>query len=514
MCGIVASFPADSLFTEKALGSMADRGPDAVKSINLNFCEIGVSRLAITDLQDGEQPFLRNDGQLLIGFNGAIYNWRVLAEKNGFDLPTNNDAEIIAPLYQKFGLSFADHLEGMYSVVIYDVKRNCLITANDHFGVKPLYVVHDEHNFYVASTLQCFPIRLRSKVRRHIPGTVFSSSGEVVAIKQLSTRTGASPDDLMQALDASVAEQIPSDVPWGCFLSGGVDSSLIAALAKTLTGESPKTFCCGIKGSPDRLFAQRLADECGFDHADVEIHQDELIDAVERVVYATASYDPGIILNGLGVYFAARAAKEAGVKVILSGEGADELFGGYDEHRASPSAFLIDHLRFDQRHLGASECLRLDRCAMVWSIEARVPFLARSVVEIARSLAPEDLIAPVEGEVMNKVFLRRAAQAILPEWCAWRVKEPFFQGASLSNAVHELATSEGRGASIPYIPNELKKYPQIDLMAAWFKLLWERDYSGYESEWSDLQQRGLVRRRYTPFDFSPELSMCVQQNDV
>lgn len=501
MCGVIVSYPADPSFTKAGLSSMSDRGPDAAKIMTLGSCQIGVARLAITDLQRGEQPLLRQDGNLLIGFNGAIYNWRALADSYGFKTPTNNDAEIIAPLYEKFGLSFADHLEGMFSIVIYDAVRDCVITANDHFGIKPLYVAYHNKRFYAASTLHCFPAELRSKVLRHIPGTVSSTSGDIVAIN-FPAVTKADADNLIQALSTSVTEQIPSDVSWGCFLSGGVDSSLIAALAATVTGETPRTFCCGLEGSSDRQAAKRVADEYGFDHVDIEIHQHELIEAVERVVYATASYDPGIVLNGLGVYFAARSAKEAGVKVMLAGEGADELFGGYDEHEASPPVFLLDHLKFDQLHLGASECLRLDRCSMAWGIEARVPYLARSVAAIARSLEPQELIAPVNDKVMRKVFLRKAAEKILPHWCAWRNKEPFFQGASLAGAVRQLAETEAKNAAVPYIPSELKKYPDLDRMAAWFKSILDRYYDGYDGEWCELQRRGLVRRRYIPFDFS------------
>ncbi len=500
MCGVVAMLPGVQGIVDDALETMRDRGPDRSASQQLGDCIVGVARLSITDLEYGHQPLLRGNKSLLIGFNGAIYNAaEIRSHLHNVVTETGNDAEIIGPLYERYGLNFAQHLEGMYAIVIYDLQRDRIVTANDPVGIKPLYVAQFEGKYIVASTLACFPREARTHVRRHLPGSVCTSSGEYRRIDHPFLTDTETERPLIEVLSESVAEQIPTEVSWGCFLSGGIDSSLIAALAQRRTDTSVTTICCGVDGSEDRLMAAALASELGFHHIDVPIREVELREAVKDVVRVTASYDPGIVMNGVGVYFAARAAHQAGIKVILSGEGADELFGGYDEHEASPIELLSAHLRFDQRLLGSSECLRLDRCAMAWSVETRVPYLSRKMMRLARALPPSLLIDNCAQPAIRKVALRQAAAGILPEWAATRRKLPFFEGAALPNMLFNLAEVEAANAPVPYIPAELKKFPNTDRLAAWLKLLWNEHYADFEDDWIALQNRGLVRRRFNAF---------------
>ncbi len=496
MCGLVAMLPGDGEVVGRGLATMRDRGPDAQIQASLGGAIIGVARLSITDPAHGRQPMLRGGGRFLVGFNGAIYNWRQLAERNGFALPTGNDGEIIAPLYERYGLAFADHLEGMFAIAIYDRDSGQLISAQDRFGVKPLYVARFDGCTMLASTLACFPDAARAQVRRHLPGFVETSDG---VRRRIAERAAPEGVRLLDLLRASVREQIPAEVGWGCLLSGGVDSSLIAALAREASAAPVATISCGVAGSEDRAMAARLAGEMGFAHTDIEIAPAELRAAVPEVVRVTASYDPAIVMNGLGVYFAARAAHRAGLRVVLAGDGADELFGGYAEYEAAPADVLKAHLAFDQQHLGASEFLRLDRCSMAWSVEARVPYLARDVVAAARALAPADLVSHAADPPVRKAALRAAAQQMLPDWVALRGKVRLCEGQGLPPLLFAMAQEEAPDAPVPYLPAEIASFPGSERLTAWLKRLWDQDYRGYEDDWIALQQRGLVRRQFNPY---------------
>ena len=510
--------PSDLEFVNNALSAMAKRGPDAASTIHLAGGSLANRRLAITDVENGHQPFLNQEHGIAAVFNGAIYNHKSLRTEHDIGVTTGNDGDVIIPLFIKFGLHFADYLDGMFSIILLDERNERMVVANDRFGIKPLYIAKDENTFMAASTLACFPTEVRCHVRRLLPGTVLSSAGESAQMRVGFSMPGATAslpievcretrslalDALDAALQEEVVKHIPEEVPWGCLLSGGVDSSLIASLAAKTIDQPLTTLCAGVEGSEDIEIAARVAREFGFDHVEVIIDKAELLDLVRRSVLATESYDPGIVLNGIGVLCVARAARSKGIKVVMSGEGADEVFAGYDEHVASPSALLRQHLLFDQSQLGSSECLRLDRCAMEFGVEARVPFLSASVVRIARRLPPNELIRREGDSITRKSFLRSVAARHLPKFVAEREKVPFFQGAGLYDGVVQRLEREApnfKDTPIPFLPNGLKKYPDLDLLAGYCFSIWKEGFHEYLDDWSSLEERGLVRRRFNPFD--------------
>ena len=272
MCGIAACCPSDGEFISFALRAQRQRGPDEEARRDLGFCALGVNRLAISGVADGHQPFCSEDGCVTAVFNGALYNAMELARRLGVSLRSRNDGEIITHLYQRFGLGFADQLEGMFSICIADATSRNLVYAVDRLGIKPLYVSVVDANTYVASTPEAFPPRLWVGLQRVPPGTVWSSTGDCQLIRSRGRPVGSLGD----ALRESVAEQIPSEVKWGCMLSGGVDSALIARLAAEIS-PAVRTFTCGTSGSEDLAAARDVADAVESSH---EVADRELDDGV------------------------------------------------------------------------------------------------------------------------------------------------------------------------------------------------------------------------------------------
>lgn len=506
MCGVVAVAPANQPMAAQAMRSMRNRGPDDFGLVDTGFASLGVARLAITDIAHGHQPFRAPSGRAWIGFNGAIYNAQALIQSFDMRPASGNDGEVIGYLYEQFGLRFADYLEGMYAICIADADRSQLVVAVDPIGIKPLYLAATETSWLAASTLQAFPRELRRLAWRIPPGTVWTSAGATAAITPRTTVDGS----LRALLEASVQEQIPAEVPWGCMLSGGVDSSVVAALAAR---QGPTlTFTSGLPGSQDLAAAAEVADFLGTVHRQEIIDRDELPLLVDAAVRATASPDPVTILAGIGTYAAARAAAREGVKVLLSGEGADELFGGYEDYLQDPPELREASLLHDQVDLGARECLRLDRCTMAHGIEARVPFLSSSVIGKARALPLTEKIDTSGAVPVQKAVLRRLAGDLLPARSAARPKVGFPDGAGLTQAVREeahrsvssdeLAEFDNCAVTFSYLKSQ-RELGVDNTTAAYTWKIWSRYYSDVADGWSDMAERGLVRRSFSEGTYTP-----------
>src|ERR1700722_10638893 len=426
--------PCNDDFIRYALLQQETRGPDQKAAVNLGFCSLGVNRLAISGLEGGDQPLSSEDGSVVVVFNGAIYNARMLVDAFHLEPKSTNDGEVIHFLYQRFGLDFANYLEGMYAICIADQRSGELILAVDQVGIKPMYFCEIGSGRYVTSSVAAFPPELRRAVRRMPPGYVWSSSGKIQRIAHANYQDGP----LGSLLASSVEEQIPEEVPWGCMLSGGVDSSLIARLATDAAGVV-KTFTCGTEGSADLLAAREVAELLGARHHEVLVDSMELPAVVDVVIAQTDSLECWIVMTAVGTYLTARRARREGVKVLLSGEGADELFAGYAEFLDVPAAYLNSTLMQQQADLGVTDCLRLDTSTMAQSIEARVPFLCTSLMRHARALAPEEKIR-MEGQTRTRKFaLRQFARSVLPADVANRAKEEFALGSGLSIELRRLA---------------------------------------------------------------------------
>jgi asparagine synthase (glutamine-hydrolysing) len=495
MCGIVAAIPSNQRFLEYAMRVQKHRGPDDEASVDLGFCNLGVNRLAISGIQDGPQPLKSTDGEVVVIFNGAIYNFVDLCKEHEFTPPSRNDGEIIWFLYQKYGIRFADYLEGMYAIVIAD-QRNCkLVFAVDQIGIKPLYWCHQVDSLLIASIISAFPETMRQSVRRVPTGIVWDSTGGATRICHRTGRIGS----LGQLLEESVVQQIPQEVKWGCALSGGVDSSLITAIAAKAV-KDVKTFTCGMKGSTDLVAAANVAKRLGTEHHEIVIDESELVSIVDNVIAATESFEPWTVSAGVGSYITAREAKRNNVKVLLTGEGADELFGGYDEFQDVPSVLLNARLLQYQADLGVSECLRLDRATMAHGVEARVPYLSTSIIRHARSLSPGQKIIVINEQHIRKFALREYAKTILPIDVAMRSKEEFANGSGLTVTLKNLAESFCPRSNVIFLRSAFPTFPIVDSLSGWYFSRWLKIFGmTIGLDWPSMVERGLFRQTTTDY---------------
>ena len=456
MCGIVCAFDlkqsSESLRPQllEMSKKVRHRGPDWSGIYADEKAILAHERLAIVDPASGKQPLYSPDGKLVLAANGEIYNHRELRKQfeGSYEFQTQSDCEVILALYQKKGVDFIDDMNGIFGFAIYDSEKDEYFVARDHMGIIPLYIGWDQNGtFYVASELKALE-GVCTKIELFPPGHyLHSSTGEFVrwydrdwmeydAVKDNET----SIDDLREALEAAVHRQLMSDVPYGVLLSGGLDSSVTSAIAKKYAQmriESDDTkeawwpqlhsFSVGLEGSPDLAAAQKVADHIGTVHHEIKFTIQEGLDAIKDVIYNLETYDITTIRASTPMYLMARVIKSMGIKMVLSGEGADELFGGYLYFHKAPNAreFHEETVRkLSKLHM--YDCLRANKSLAAWGIEGRVPFLDKEFIDVAMRINPQDkMITP---ERMEKWVIRKAFEDYLPESVAWRQKEQFSDG--------------------------------------------------------------------------------------
>ena len=460
MCGIVCAFDlkekAEVLRPQllEMSKKIRHRGPDWSGIYSNDKAILAHERLAIVDPASGKQPLFSEDKKLVLAANGEIYNHQELRKQfeGSYNFQTDSDCEIILALYQAKGVDFIDEMNGIFGFAIYDVEKDEYFVARDHMGIIPLYIGWDANGtFYVASELKALE-GVCTKIELFPPGHYLSSKdGELVrwydrdwtefdAVKENQT----SIDELHDALEAAVHRQLMSDVPYGVLLSGGLDSSVTSALAKKYaekrieSGDTQEawwprlhSFSVGLEGSPDLAAAQKVADHIGTVHHEIKFTIQEGLDAIKDVVHNLETYDITTIRASTPMYLMARVIKSMGVKMVLSGEGADELFGGYLYFHKAPSAeeFHKETVRkLDKLHM--YDCLRANKSLAAWGIEGRVPFLDKEFMDVAMRLNPEDKM--INGERMEKWVVRKAFEQYLPESVAWRQKEQFSDGVGYS----------------------------------------------------------------------------------
>ena len=460
MCGIVCAYElkqsADVLRPQllEMSKKIRHRGPDWNGVYSDEKAILAHERLSIVDPASGKQPLLSPDGKLILAANGEIYNHQELRKqlKGKYDFKTQSDCEIILALYQEEGPAFLDKLNGIFAFSLYDSEKDEYFVARDHMGVIPLYMGWDQHGtFYVASELKALEGTC-TKIELFPPGHyLHSAEGELKrwysrdwmeydAVKENET----SIDKLRDALEAAVHRQLMSDVPYGVLLSGGLDSSITSAVAKKYAEkriESGDTdgawwprlhsFSVGLEGSPDLAAAKKVADHIGTVHHEIKFTIQEGLDAIKDVIYNLETYDITTIRASTPMYLMARVIKSMGVKMVLSGEGADEVFGGYLYFHKAPNAqeFHEETVRkLSKLHM--YDCLRANKSLAAWGIEGRVPFLDKEFMDVAMSINPEDKM--INGERMEKWVLRKAFESYLPESVAWRQKEQFSDGVGYS----------------------------------------------------------------------------------
>jgi len=460
MCGIVCAFDLKES-SEKLRPQLLEmskkvrhRGPDWSGIYANEKAVLAHERLAIVDPASGKQPLFSADGKLVLAANGEIYNHSELRQQfeNTYEFQTQSDCEVILALYQEKGVDFVDEMNGIFGFALYDSEKDEYFIARDHMGIIPLYIGWDKNGtFYVASELKALE-GICSKIELFPPGHyMHSSTGEFVQwykrdwmdyenVKENETSIEA----LHDALEAAVKRQLMSDVPYGVLLSGGLDSSVTSAIAKKYSqmriesGDTKEawwpqlhSFSVGLEGSPDLAAAQKVADHIGTVHHEIKFTIQEGLDAIKDVIYNLETYDITTIRASTPMYLMARVIKSMGIKMVLSGEGADELFGGYLYfHKApSPKDFHEETVRkLNKLHM--YDCLRANKSLAAWGIEGRVPFLDKEFMDVAMRINPKDKM--ITSDRMEKWVIRKAFEEYLPESVAWRQKEQFSDGVGYS----------------------------------------------------------------------------------
>ena len=483
MCGIVCAF--DLKKNQKDLRPqllemskiLRHRGPDWSGIYSSESAIMGHERLAIVDPNSGKQPLYSPNKKIVLAANGEIYNHLELREqlKNKYEFSTQSDCEIILALYQEKGIDFIDDLNGIFAFAIYDSINDEFFIARDHMGIIPLYMGWDKDGtFYVASELKALE-GVCSKIELFPPGHYRHSRDntpnkwykrnwvDYEAVKNNKT----SISDLHDALSDAVHRQLMSDVPYGVLLSGGLDSSITSALAKKFSSkrvESNDTqsawwpqlhsFSVGLVGSPDLEAAKKVSEYIGSIHHEVIFTIQEGLDALRDVIYHLETYDVTTVRASTPMFLIARTIKSHGIKMVLSGEGADELFGGYLYFHKAPSAeeFHKETVRKLEK-LHQYDCLRANKSLAAWGIEGRVPFLDKEFIDVAMGINPKDKM--INSERMEKWVVRKAFEDYLPESVAWRQKEQFSDGVGYSwidtlKEVVELAVTDEQMSNAHY----------------------------------------------------------------
>jgi asparagine synthase (glutamine-hydrolysing) len=460
MCGIVCAFD----LKEKAevlrprllemSKKIRHRGPDWSGVYNDDKAILTHERLAIVDPASGKQPLYSEDKKLILAANGEIYNHKELREQfeGKYIFQTESDCEVILALYREKGPDFIDEMNGIFGFALYDAEKDEYFVARDHMGIIPLYMGWDQNGtFYIASELKALE-GVCTKIELFPPGHYYTSKDDKLtqwykrdwsdydAVKDNQT----SIDEIRDALEAAVHRQLMSDVPYGVLLSGGLDSSVTSAIAKKYAEKRIESddkqdawwpqlhsFSVGLEGSPDLAAAQKVADHIGTVHHEIKFTIQEGLDAIKDVVYNLETYDITTIRASTPMYLMARVIKSMGVKMVLSGEGADELFGGYLYFHKAPNAeeFHKETVRkLNKLHM--YDCLRANKSLAAWGIEGRVPFLDKEFMDVAMRINPQDKM--IDGERMEKWVVRKAFEDYLPKSVTWRQKEQFSDGVGYS----------------------------------------------------------------------------------
>ena len=484
MCGIVCAFNTknnDSLRPKvlEMAKTIRHRGPDWSGIYSNENAIVAHERLAIVDPSSGQQPLFSKNKRFVLAANGEIYNHMELRKEfPEYDFLTKSDCEVILALYEKYGRDFLDKLNGIYAFSIYDSLKDEYFIARDHMGIIPLYIGWDKQDvFYVSSELKALEGQC-NKIELFPPGNYFHSSDKKFVswynrdwrdfenVKDLESDI----NKLRESLESAVHRQLMSDVPYGVLLSGGLDSSITSAIAKKYSQKRIESndkqpawwpqlhsFSVGLEGSPDLAAAKKVADYIGTIHHEIVFTIQEGLDAIKDVIYNLETYDITTIRASTPMYLMARVIKSMGIKMVLSGEGADELFGGYLYFHKAPNAreFHEETVRkLDKLHM--YDCLRANKSLAAWGVEGRVPFLDKEFIDVAMTLNPKDKM--INRDRIEKWILRKAFEDYLPKEIVWRQKEQFSDGVGYS-WIDTLKTVVENLISDEQLANAAQKFP-------------------------------------------------------
>ena len=486
MCGFVSIFnikEQSETLRNKALAmakKIRHRGPDWSGIYCGQSAILAHERLSIVDPQSGKQPLYSPDKKQILAVNGEIYNHQEIRNSYAgkYQFQTGSDCEVILALYKDKGINFLEDLNGIFAFALYDEATDDFLIARDPIGVIPLYIGYDDDGtVYCASELKALE-GYCNRYEPFLPGHYYSSKEKKMtrwytrdwmdyeAVKN----NGASTQALRDSLEAAVRRQLMSDVPYGVLLSGGLDSSIISAIAKKYSARRVESggmqeawwpqlhsFAVGLKGAPDLAKAREVAEFIGTVHHEINYTIQEGLDAVRDVIYFIETYDVTTVRASTPMYLRARVIESMGIKMVLSGEGADEIFGGYLYFHKAPDAkaFHEETVRKLSK-LYLYDCLRANKALAAWGVEGRVPFLDKEFLDIAMRINPQAKMCP--GTTIEKKILREAFEDMLPQSVAWRQKEQFSDGVGYS-WIDTLKKVTSQAISDEQMANATKRFP-------------------------------------------------------
>ena len=481
MCGIIGLFnihDEQSMRTEalKMAGKIRHRGPDWSGSYSDEYCVLMHERLSIVDVEHGAQPLYDTKTKRVLAVNGEIYNHKKLEKKltNTHDFQTQSDCEVLLYLFDEFGTDFLNEIDGIFAFSLYDPNSKDYFIARDHMGIIPLYIGWDKNGVtYVASEMKS--IETYCEELQEFPPGHYYKNGEFTQwyqpkwINEIPTEPVSLPK-LRKALEDSVHKQLMCDVPYGVLISGGLDSSVIAAIAaqyskkRIESGDAEEawwprlhSFAIGLDGSPDLKAAKIVADDIGTVHHECKYTIQEGLDALPDVIYHLETYDVTTIRAATPMYLMARKIKSMGIKMVLSGEGADEVFGGYLYFHMAPNKEELHHETVRKlQKLSKYDCLRANKSMAAWGIEARVPFLGKEFLEYAMNIDPADKMC-TDGKA-EKYVLRKAFEGLIPDEVLWRQKEQFSDGVGY-NWIDSLKDNADKKVSDDELAHADRKFP-------------------------------------------------------
>lgn len=523
MCGILAIFSADGQSIEaqsyqgsehslrelayRQSGKQRHRGPDdtGVEVISEQGVALVHERLAVIGVETGHQPLFSQDGNISLIANGEIYNYLELTRQIAKRLPgykPKSDNNVIIELYEKHGQELLQHITGMFAFVLYDRRRKQLIVARDPFGIIPLYMGRDTRgNLWFASEMKCL-VDVCEQLQIFPPGHV--ACGTVNQLqpvryykpnwREITPSKEVNLQDLRRQVELAVHSHLQCDVPFGALLSGGVDSSLIASIAARIMRERDanyklRTFSVGMLNSPDFKHARLVAQHIGSDHTEIAFNVEDCLDGVRDLIYHLESYDVATVRCSLPMFYLARHVKSTGIKMILSGEGADEIFGGYLYFHKAPNYEEFHQemvTRCEQLHV--SDILRANKVTMSKGLELRVPFLDTSLVNYVMNIRPQDKIPGQLNEFsdirkwrMEKFILRQAFSGdYLPDAVLWRQKEQFSDGVgyALIDAIPEFCARHVSDIQLQMAEKRFPINPPKTKEAYYYRCIFEEQFPG------------------------------------
>lgn len=507
MCGFVGAFELtkdlEVLRSQvlKMAKKIRHRGPDWSGIYCGEKAILAHERLSIVDITSGGQPLYSKDKKLVLAVNGEIYNHRSIRAKyaDKYEFQSQSDCEVLLALYQDKGIDMLEDLNGIFAFALFDIENNRYLIGRDHMGIIPLYMGYDKSGqLYVASELKALE-GVCPNIKEFPAGHYMDSSdGE---IKQWYKRDWMDYDNvkdnttdieiLRKGLEDAVHRQLMSDVPYGVLLSGGLDSSIISAVAKKFAARRVEndneteawwpqlhSFAIGLKGAPDLIAARKVAEYIGTVHHEINFTIEEALDALSDVIYHIETYDVTTIRASTPMYLLARFIKSMGVKMVLSGEGSDEIFGGYLYFHKAPSEKALHEetvRKLDKLHL--YDCLRANKTLSAWGVEGRVPFLDKEFMDIAMRINPKDKMCGINGKI-EKHILRQAFEDYLPESVTWRQKEQFSDGVGYNwiDSLRDMAEKKVSDKQMERASERFPINPPMSKEEYWYRTMFEEHF--------------------------------------